>query len=135
MSNANSADWVYICILCGYKVTIDAAIPEQCPSCGTTGWWGHLATPGVFKGKSPRGKSSAEEVSPLDGGQINPVVSKSYGKNNRQLKQRPELVDLVNKHAREGMGAKRIAAELHQQGIEVSYRTIARLLAKDRDLK
>ena len=159
MSKTNGKGWRYQCKSCGYQVGIEVAFPKECPRCHAPGWWGHLVTPdnshnGVKKDGSTV-KTTIETVSaPIESPKqpkhprCHPSKSRSDGelrgdgerlsgnngqgdKKNSTKKVMPVaiILDLEG----QGLGCKAIAAELQSRGLsEVSYRTVARLLAKQK---
>ena len=132
MTETNGSGWFYQCWSCGYKVTIDAGIPKECPGCGVGGWWGHLTPQDDSRPQNLRDKTSEPIKSQADNLSQVSVISRGFsGPGNGQNKPGPKplpLEDIVRDLASQGLSSRAIAAKLTEQGINVSYKTVQRRL-------
>jgi DNA-directed RNA polymerase subunit RPC12/RpoP len=129
-------DWTYNCIGCGRQVTADAGFKGNCPVCGGARWLCHWVKPGfvtdkasasiegTFKAEIPLGQAVDLVKTPPGN------LAQPFGKPGP--KTAPKLRDSVCQLASQGLSSRKIAEELTQQGMRASYRTVARLLARQK---
>ena len=135
------SEWLNICVGCGsQKITHGAELPGQCPECRGWRWLCHLQTKMPEK-RMLNPTETTKDIgaiichpinNPLSanpkGDILTPSVKKPKGQKKAGLEHQPMLDDLIKQLASQGLGCKAIESKLLEQGIAISYRTIARRL-------
>lgn len=124
---AEISEWLNICVDCGNRVTTyGSGLPGQCPSCKGWRWSCH------WQNKTPEKKGLDPSEPPKDTGAgdchpINDALS-ANSKGDKLISPVQKVDDLIKTLAGQGLGCKAIERKLIEQGVVISYRTIARRL-------